>query len=186
MSPFCIQKGLLRDSPLPPPTPRGIQTTSRSFTPHLQTLRSEMPPPWRPCCILLVSGATPKPLLPPTCPENCSSPLSFTVWESLLGLGPSSSCSLRPGLLSVSIGSSLKLGDSRAVSRGKGSSKSTSVPRPWFVTWEPTHITHHHNRAREEGKLVQNSEGKPSTENHWQSLWTHQERRMVYTKTKLF
>lgn len=98
--------------------------------------------------------------------QGADNALSFTAWGSLLGLGPSSSCSLGPGLRSVSIGSSLKLGDSRAVSRGKVSSKSTSVPRLWFVTWEPTHITHHHNRARKEGNLVQNSEGKSSTEKH--------------------
>lgn len=66
--------------------------------------------------------------------QGADNALSFTAWGSLWGLGPSSSCSLGPGLRSVSIGSSLKLGDSRAVSRGKGSSKSTSVSRPWFVT----------------------------------------------------
>lgn len=130
---------------------------------------------------LLVSGNNPEAPPPSPQPGNCSSPLSFTAWGSLLGLGPSSSCSLGPGLRSVSIGSSLKLGDSRAVSRGKGSSKSTSVPRLWFVTWEPTHITHHHNRAREEGRLVQNSEGKPSTENDRRSLWVQQERSMLST-----
>lgn len=151
MSLLCILQGA--EIPLPPPIPRRTQvTTFRSFTPHLGTLRPEIPSPRQPYSTCRCQAATPKPLLPPTCPDDCSSPLSFTAWGSLLGLGPSSSCSLGPGLRSVSIGSNLKLGDSRAVSRGKGSSKSTSVPRLWFVTWEPTHITQHHNRARQEGK----------------------------------
>lgn len=160
---FCKQKS--KEISLPPPTSRRTQPLL-GLSLHSGNPEPEIPSPWHRCFILL-SKANPKPLLPPTYPDNCSSPLSFTAWGSLLGLGPSSSCSLGPGLRSVSIGSSLKLGDFRAVSRDKGSSKSTSVPRPWFVTWEPTHITHHHNRAPQEGKLVQNSEGKPSTVNHW-------------------
>lgn len=108
---------------------------------------------------------------PPHPPAHCSSPLSFTAWGSLWGLGPSSFCSLGPGLRSVSMGSSLKLADSRAVSRGKGSSKSTSVPRPWFVTWEPTHSTHHHQGAREKhpqqkGRFAQDSGGQAFSLDH--------------------
>lgn len=182
MSLFCIHRGFLEDPPAPAPIPQRTQTTIfGSLTPRLGTLRSEIPSPRRCYSTCWCQGTTRKPLLPPPSPGNCSSPLSFTAWGSLLGLGPSSSCSLGPGLRSVSNGSSLKLGDSRAVSRGKGSSKSTSVPRLWFVTWEPTHITHHHNRAREEGRLVQNSEGKPSTEHYRRSLWVQQERSMVST-----